>query len=44
MKAAETKNSFKMRRLRFGLGLKDGRDPSKREAGAAHMNKAKPSE
>lgn len=44
MKAAETKNSFKMRRLRFGLGLKDGRDPSKREAGTAHVNKAKPLE
>lgn len=40
-KAADAKDSCKLRRLRLGLGLKDRRDPSQREASTADVNEAK---
>lgn len=41
MKAAKAKDCFKIRRSRFGLGLKDERDLTKSESGTASMNEAK---
>ena len=43
MKAAEAKDSFKISKLRFGLGLKDGRDLNKR-GWHCQMSKVKPLE